>query len=98
MPPNERKRGPAGESRPPALVTFAGHIDQRLFGVPAEARAQRAVGWGGIQTTVAVPPAASIFCLADAENPWALTWHATEISPWPSTLTGWPLRTAPLAT
>src|SRR6186997_370716 len=47
---------------------------------------------------VVEPPAASIFCFAEAENAWALTWTATSISPWPSTLTRWPLRTAPLAT
>ena len=36
--------------------------------------------------------------LAEAENLSAVTDTATEMSPWPSTLTGWPLRTAPLAT
>ena len=63
----------------------------------AAARPDRAVR-GRAQTTVARPPAASIFSLAEAENAWALTWTATERSPWPRTLTGWPLRTAPLAT
>src|SRR4029079_8415544 len=42
--------------------------------------------------------AASIFSLAEAENACALTWTFAEMSPWPSTLTGWPSRTGPFAT
>src|SRR5690606_5903955 len=52
----------------------------------------------GAQASVMLPPAASIFSLAVAENLVAVTFSATETSPVPSTLTGWPLRTAPLAT
>ncbi len=33
------------------------------------------------QTTVAVPPAASIFSFAEPENAFTLTWTATERSP-----------------
>jgi hypothetical protein len=33
------------------------------------------------QTTVVVPPAASIFSFAEPENACALTWTATEMSP-----------------
>lgn len=47
---------------------------------------------------VVEPPAAEIFSAADLENLCAVTFTATEISPSPSTLTGWFLRTAPLAT
>ena len=44
------------------------------------------------------PPAASIFSLAEPENLSAVTLTATVSSPVPSTFTGRPLRTAPLAT
>src|SRR4051812_18084505 len=43
-----------------------------------------------------VPPAASIFSRAVAENPCACTVSFFEMSPWPSTLTGTPLRVARL--
>ncbi len=36
---------------------------------------------GEPQATVVVPPAASIFSLAEAENASTLTWTATEMSP-----------------
>src|SRR4051812_35239196 len=41
-----------------------------------------------------LPPAASIFSRAVAENPCACTVSFFEISPWPSTLTGTSLRVA----
>src|SRR3954464_3722834 len=43
-----------------------------------------------------LPPAASIFSRAVAEKPCACTVSFLEISPWPSTLTGTPLRVARL--
>ena len=50
-------------------------------------------------SSVAEPPAAAIFSLADALNACAETWSATPPrSPAPRTLTGWPLRTAPAST
>ncbi len=49
-------------------------------------------------SSVTVPPAAVIFSLAEPETASTVTCSATEISPWPSTLTSWFLRTAPLAT
>src|SRR5262245_5062584 len=51
-----------------------------------------------LYSVVVEPPAAAIFCVALPENACTLTWTATEIDPVPSTLTGRPLRTAPLAT
>src|SRR5215211_4723606 len=46
--------------------------------------------------TVVLPPAAPIFSAADAENACACTSTLTPPrSPVPSTLTGWPRRTAP---
>ncbi len=56
----------------------------------------KVLGQGEI--SVVLPPAAAIFSFAEAENALALTWTATEMSPEPSTLTGRPSRTAPLAT
>src|SRR5690606_7323744 len=50
------------------------------------------------QASETVPPAARIFSLADAETRSTAISSLTVISPLPSTLTGWPLRTAPLAT
>ena len=50
------------------------------------------------QSVVAVPPAAAILSRALAENAWTVTCRATVTSPSPSTLTGAPSRTAPLAT
>src|SRR6266571_4295090 len=48
------------------------------------------------QISVALPPAAVIFSLADALNACADTWSRTPpSSPVPSTFTGWFLRTAP---
>ena len=52
----------------------------------------------GAQTVVVDPPAASIFSLAAPENLWTVTSTLTSMSPVPSTLTGRPSRTAPLAT
>ncbi len=49
-------------------------------------------------STVAEPPAAMILSLALAENACTVTCSVTPASPVPSTLTGSPLRTAPLAT
>src|SRR5690348_11823667 len=58
----------------------------------------RSTGEDPRHSCVVEPPAAAILAAALSENLCALTWTATEISPWPRTLTGWPSRTAPLAT
>ena len=50
------------------------------------------------QAVVTVPPAASILALADSDAASTVTASATASSPVPSTLTGSPPRTAPLAT
>ncbi len=64
----------------------------------ASAVVGRTCGAGDQASSVAVPPAAVIFSLAEAEYASTETVSATPISPEPSTLTGSPLRTAPLAT
>src|SRR6476620_8087286 len=85
--------GPARESDSSARLAGPGEPNRGTLdhqGAPDRAH--------GPQATETDPPAASIFSLAEAENAWAVTSTLTERSPWPSTLTGWPLRTAPLAT
>ena len=42
-----------------------------------------------------LPPAAEIFSDAEDEKLWTVTFTLTEMSPFPRTLTGWPLRAAP---
>src|SRR5699024_9834160 len=74
----------------PAPIRGQGTAVQSILRRGAPSKATHAV--------VTDPPAAAIFCSAEAENFCAVTSSLTLTSPEPSTLTGWFLRTAPLAT
>src|SRR5690348_9197628 len=77
----------------------AGPAGMRAAGTRAGCR-PRAYGPSSVgrQRVVTEPPAASILSLAEPENLWTVTLTVTSMSPVPSTLTGRPSRTAPLAT
>jgi hypothetical protein len=81
-----RRVNAEGRAAPPARGTTRPSYVLR----GAAARAQ--------MSSVTLPPAAVIFSLAEPETASTVTCSATEISPWPRTLTRLFLRTAPLAT
>src|SRR5690625_4574609 len=67
-------------------------------GTAAQAILRRGASSKETHAVVTVPPAAVIICSAEAENFCAVMSNFALTSPLPSTLTGWFLRTAPLAT
>src|SRR5690606_35037503 len=94
--------GVIGQRRPPYRRDCRPRNDQpgipQMWGIPGRDRSSHRLVRGVQTSSVTVPPAAVIFSLAEPEPASTGTCSATEISPWPSTLTRLFLRTAPLAT